>query len=186
MIDERGLMDGNWPAIYERTLDCVHCGLCLPVCPTYRETGRETSSPRGRIYMLRAVAENRSPLSDVIAEEAYLCLGCRASSLDRCSNLRERKSIAPDCDAAGRFDGSAGRCAGWSPTPGVCRLPFRSCAPFSVFISIGSLPGCCRRIYANSARWLPPFRPPASAGRCPRFRQQSEKSAAALHCSSVA
>ncbi|HEX9813988.1 MAG TPA: heterodisulfide reductase-related iron-sulfur binding cluster [Myxococcota bacterium] len=78
MIDERGLMDGNWPAIYERTLDCVHCGLCLPVCPTYRETGRETSSPRGRIYMLRAVAENRSPLSDVIAEEAYLCLGCRA------------------------------------------------------------------------------------------------------------
>ncbi|GAF93965.1 unnamed protein product, partial [marine sediment metagenome] len=68
----------NWPAIYERTLDCIHCGLCLPTCPTYRETGRETSSPRGRIYMLRAVAENRIPLSDVIADEAYLCLGCRA------------------------------------------------------------------------------------------------------------
>ena len=68
----------NWPTIYERTLDCIHCGLCLPTCPTYRETGRESSSPRGRIYMLRAVAENRIPLSDVIADEAYLCLGCRA------------------------------------------------------------------------------------------------------------
>jgi len=71
-------MNENWAAIYERTLDCVHCGLCLPTCPTYRETGRESSSPRGRIYMLRAVAENRAPLSDAISEEAYLCLGCRA------------------------------------------------------------------------------------------------------------
>jgi glycolate oxidase iron-sulfur subunit len=60
------------------TLDCVHCGLCLPVCPTYRETGRETSSPRGRVYLMRGVAEGEIPLSDVVAEEAYLCLGCRA------------------------------------------------------------------------------------------------------------
>jgi len=72
------MMDEKWAAIYDRTLDCVHCGLCLSTCPTYRETGRETSSPRGRIYMLRAVAENRAPLSDVISEEVYLCLGCRA------------------------------------------------------------------------------------------------------------
>jgi glycolate oxidase iron-sulfur subunit len=71
-------MNENWPAIYERTLDCIHCGLCLSTCPTYRETGRESSSPRGRIYMVRAVAENRVPLNDVIADEAYLCLGCRA------------------------------------------------------------------------------------------------------------
>jgi glycolate oxidase iron-sulfur subunit len=68
----------NWPTIYERTLDCVHCGLCLQACPTYLETGREVSSPRGRIYLLRAVAENRTALSDVISDEAYLCLGCRA------------------------------------------------------------------------------------------------------------
>jgi glycolate oxidase iron-sulfur subunit len=68
----------NWPLIYERTLDCIHCGLCLSTCPTYRETGRESSSPRGRIYMVRAVAEKRIPLHDVVTEEAYLCLGCRA------------------------------------------------------------------------------------------------------------
>jgi glycolate oxidase iron-sulfur subunit len=65
-------------AIYARSLDCVHCGLCLESCPTYRETGRELSSPRGRVYLLRGVAEGRLPLSDAVAEEAYLCLDCRS------------------------------------------------------------------------------------------------------------
>lgn len=65
-------------ALYTRSLDCVHCGLCLPTCPTYRETGRESSSPRGRIYLARGVAEGKLALSDAVAEEMYLCLGCRA------------------------------------------------------------------------------------------------------------
>jgi glycolate oxidase iron-sulfur subunit len=65
-------------AIFEKSLDCVHCGLCLESCPTYRETGREISSPRGRIYLMRGVAEGRIPLGDALAEEAHLCLGCRA------------------------------------------------------------------------------------------------------------
>lgn len=63
---------------YEATLDCVHCGLCLPSCPTYQETGRETSSPRGRIYLMRGVAEQRIPLKGIASDEMYLCLGCRA------------------------------------------------------------------------------------------------------------
>ena len=65
-------------AIYTRSLDCVHCGLCLQACPTYRETGSEISSPRGRVYLLRGVAEGRLALSDVVSEEVYLCLDCRA------------------------------------------------------------------------------------------------------------
>ena len=60
------------------TLDCVHCGLCLPVCPTYQETGRESSSPRGRIYLMRAVGEGRLALDAEVADEMYFCLACRA------------------------------------------------------------------------------------------------------------
>ncbi len=64
--------------LYPQTLDCVHCGLCLSSCPTYRITGRETASPRGRVYLMRGVAEGRIPVGEVVAEEAFLCLGCRA------------------------------------------------------------------------------------------------------------
>lgn len=64
--------------ILRLALDCVHCGLCLPACPTYLETGRETSSPRGRIYLMRAFAEGRIPPRGILAEEAHLCLDCRA------------------------------------------------------------------------------------------------------------
>ncbi|TMA34703.1 MAG: 4Fe-4S dicluster domain-containing protein, partial [Deltaproteobacteria bacterium] len=68
----------SWHDIYAKSLDCVHCGLCLPACPTYLETGREQSSPRGRIYLLRGVAEERIELGDVVRDEVHLCLGCRA------------------------------------------------------------------------------------------------------------
>lgn len=57
---------------------CMHCGMCLPSCPTYRETGRERNSPRGRIALMRAVAENELPLSPTFAEEMSYCLGCLA------------------------------------------------------------------------------------------------------------
>ncbi len=56
----------------------MHCGLCLTSCPTYLATGRETSSPRGRVYLMRGAAEGRVELTGLLAEEAHLCLGCRA------------------------------------------------------------------------------------------------------------
>ncbi len=64
--------------VHAGTLDCVHCGLCLNQCPTYRVTGRETSSPRGRVYLMRGVAEGAIPLDASVADELHLCLGCRA------------------------------------------------------------------------------------------------------------
>ncbi len=58
---------------------CVHCGLCLSACPTYRETGLEMSSPRGRIYLMKAVDEGRIGLeSEVFQEQMSQCLNCRA------------------------------------------------------------------------------------------------------------
>lgn len=57
---------------------CIHCGMCLPSCPTYVETHRERNSPRGRIALMRAVAENEFPLSREFAEEMNYCLGCLA------------------------------------------------------------------------------------------------------------
>jgi len=58
---------------------CVHCGMCLPSCPTYRLTGQEMSSPRGRLWLMRAVADDRLDLLDpLFDEQMYQCLNCRA------------------------------------------------------------------------------------------------------------
>lgn len=57
---------------------CVHCGLCLAYCPTFSELGTEMDSPRGRIYLVKSLAEGRIQLTDSAAAHLDLCLGCRA------------------------------------------------------------------------------------------------------------
>src|SRR5205823_11162548 len=56
---------------------CVHCGLCLNACPTYRELGVEMDSPRGRIYQMNQVAAG-APIGPSYIEHIELCLACRA------------------------------------------------------------------------------------------------------------
>jgi glycolate oxidase iron-sulfur subunit len=57
---------------------CVHCGLCLAYCPTFAELGTEMDSPRGRIFLIRSLAEGRIGLGDATVEHLSLCLDCRA------------------------------------------------------------------------------------------------------------
>lgn len=61
-----------------KSLACIHCGLCLGSCPTYLETGNENESPRGRIYLMRALQGGRLPLDHGSVRHIDLCLGCRA------------------------------------------------------------------------------------------------------------
>ncbi|MDH3444252.1 MAG: heterodisulfide reductase-related iron-sulfur binding cluster [Deltaproteobacteria bacterium] len=58
--------------------NCVHCGLCLNQCPTYRALRLEPESPRGRIHLVKAAAEGRIDLTDRFKDHIYLCLLCRA------------------------------------------------------------------------------------------------------------
>ena len=63
---------------YSVVQQCMHCGLCLPTCPTYDATKLERNSPRGRISLMRAIADGRLEPSKAFADEMYFCLGCLA------------------------------------------------------------------------------------------------------------
>src|SRR5205823_14533014 len=81
---------------YELFLDCVHCGLCTSACPTYVELGTEMDSPRGRIYLMRAVVEGRLDLEDPdVRRHLDLCLDCRACESACPSGVQYGKLIEP-------------------------------------------------------------------------------------------
>ncbi len=63
---------------YSVLQQCMHCGMCLPTCPTYDETKLERHGPRGRIALMRAVADGEIKVTRAFGEEMYYCLGCQA------------------------------------------------------------------------------------------------------------
>lgn len=63
---------------YSVVQQCMHCGMCLPTCPTYLETREERNSPRGRIALMRSIADGELEVTKAFGEEMYYCLGCLA------------------------------------------------------------------------------------------------------------
>ncbi|MCI0380685.1 MAG: 4Fe-4S dicluster domain-containing protein [Gemmataceae bacterium] len=80
---------------YELFLDCVHCGLCTSACPTYVELGDENDSPRGRIYLMRALTDGRIELNQEVQNHLDLCLDCRACESACPSGVQYGKLIEP-------------------------------------------------------------------------------------------
>jgi glycolate oxidase iron-sulfur subunit len=72
------IFDPHHPPSDERISDCVHCGFCLPTCPTYALWGEEMDSPRGRIYLMKLGKEGTVPLDGTYVQHFDACLGCMA------------------------------------------------------------------------------------------------------------
>lgn len=123
---------------YNYFLDCVHCGLCTSACPTYVETGNENDSPRGRIYLMRAVTDNRLELTQDVRRHLELCLDCRACETACPSGVQYGKLIEPF------------RVAMESTAPG----PRKSTDWFHRFVLFGVFPNPERmRLLLQPARW---------------------------------
>ena len=75
--------------------DCVHCGFCLPACPTYVLWGEEMDSPRGRIYMMRKTVDGEAPVDAQFRTHMDNCLGCMACMTACPSGVQYNKLIEP-------------------------------------------------------------------------------------------
>ena len=80
---------------YRNFQECVHCGLCTASCPTYVETCNENDSPRGRIYLMRAVTDGRLAMGPDVRRHLELCLDCRACESACPSGVQYGKLIEP-------------------------------------------------------------------------------------------
>lgn len=125
---------------YERFLDCVHCGLCTSACPTYLETGNENDSPRGRIYLMRAVTDGRLELTSQVTRHLELCLDCRSCETACPSGVQYGRLIEPF--RAALAEGEIGN----SATGGRPREP-REPGWFERYILYGLFP------YPDRLRW---------------------------------
>ena len=87
--------DAHHPPEKKYINDCVHCGFCLPACPTYVLWGEEMDSPRGRIYMIKKAAEGQAPLDERFRLHMDNCLGCMACMTACPSGVRYDRLIEP-------------------------------------------------------------------------------------------
>lgn len=104
----------------QRDLDkCVHCGLCLNACPTYRDLGLEMDSPRGRVYQMIQVANGTAVIDDTYVGHLDLCLACRGC-----------ESACPSGVPYGRLiEAARAEIAAQRPRPWLMRFAFRHLLP---------------------------------------------------------
>lgn len=113
----------------ERLLPCVHCGFCLPACPTYNRLGDEADSPRGRLHLMKAVVEGRLDAgSDAFQTHIDRCLGCRAcepvcpSGVEYGTLLELARDVAAEARPPGRLTRSLLVVMGSRPLRGMLFL----------------------------------------------------------------
>ena len=87
------IFDDHNPPAAELYKKCVHCGFCLPTCPTYALWGEEMDSPRGRIYLMKLGAEGKASLTDSYVRHFDSCLGCMACMTSCPSGVRYDRLI---------------------------------------------------------------------------------------------
>ncbi|QCS54099.1 (Fe-S)-binding protein [Priestia flexa] len=89
--------------------DCVHCGMCLESCPTYEITGQEQHSPRGRVHLIKSVAEGKLEVNEQLIEPVFDCLDCRACTT----------ACPADVDVGGLIEEARGQIRQAMPLTGV-------------------------------------------------------------------
>lgn len=89
--------------------DCVHCGMCLESCPTYELTGQEQHSPRGRVHLIKSVAEGKLEVNEHFMDPVFACLDCRACTT----------ACPADVDVGGLIEEARGQIRQAMPLTGV-------------------------------------------------------------------
>jgi glycolate oxidase iron-sulfur subunit len=106
-----GLGNYLWsdPPDESKWADCVHCGMCLESCPTYEQTGMEQHSPRGRVYLIKSVAEGKLEVNEQFMDPVFACLDCRACTT----------ACPADVDVGGLIEEARGQVRQAMPLTGV-------------------------------------------------------------------
>ena len=183
-LDNASDRNGDGPAAgihYEQLLRCVHCGLCTSTCPTYSETGDENNGPRGRIQIMRMVADGRAPLTDRMRRHLELCLDCRACETACPSGVRYGRLIEPFRLAVEEADPRFEKRVDWFRDAILLQLfpyadrmrrllgPVRMLQRLGIFGAAERM-GLFKLVPGRMGRLLPLLPPPAKPGpRLPKF-----------------
>jgi len=166
---------------HELFLKCVHCGLCTSSCPTYTELGDENDGPRGRIQMMRMVADGRTALTGRMRRHLELCLDCRSCETACPSGVEYGRLIEPFRLEVSKADRRIEKRVDWFrelilfrlfPYPGRMRrlLTLVRFTQRSGLFGLAEKTGLLKLVPGRMGRMIPLLPPPAKPGRrLPKF-----------------